>query len=190
MMQGVVDKREGPCVVSYIPVMFMTREDLLEHINAHGKELLDIGTGQLSIIAARDFDCRVTCVDISQVAVEESRDDAADKGLSDRIRYERADGANLPFEDNSFDIAVSWNAMHHIPVERREMYVRELCRTARETVAIADFSRPKFERIHGDSDYDFVDFDLVEQMLADCGKVERLQGDEETDGVVVAVGDH
>lgn len=165
----------------------MTREDLLERIDAHGKELLDIGTGQLSIIAARDFDCRVTCVDISQVAVEESRDRATEMGLSDRLSYRRADGADLPFEDDSFDSAVSWNAMHHVPADRREMLVGELCRTARETVAIADFSRPKFERIHGDSDYDFVDFEIVERMVADCGEVERLEGDGEETGIVVKV---
>ncbi|MFO7946048.1 MAG: class I SAM-dependent methyltransferase [Armatimonadota bacterium] len=167
----------------------MTREELLELAGAYDKALLDIGTGQLAVTAARDFGCRVTCVDISQVAVEEARKRAEEMGLSDRLHYRRADGADLPFEDNTFDIAVSWCAMHHIPPGRREAFITELCRTARETVAIADFSPPRFEHVHGGGDYTIVDFDAVAEILQQFGALTRIPGDDETNAVVLTMNE-
>jgi ubiquinone/menaquinone biosynthesis C-methylase UbiE len=164
---------------------FVTREDVLEAIEADGKRLLDVGTGELAIIAARDFGCDVTCVDISESAIESAREKAAEMGLADRLHYEHADSADLPFDDGSFDLAVSWNAMHHIPLERREMVLSELCRAAREAVAIADFTPAKFERIHGGSDYAVVDFTRVSGRLGGCGDVIALDGDDEQMGAMV-----
>ncbi|MFP3903543.1 MAG: class I SAM-dependent methyltransferase [Armatimonadota bacterium] len=167
----------------------MTREELLELAGAYDKALVDIGTGQLAVVAARDFGCRVICVDISQVAVEEARDRAEEMGLSERLHYRQADGADLPFEDNSFDIAVSWCAMHHIPPDQRQAFITELCRTARETVAIADFSAPRFEQVHGGSDYTIVDFDAVAAILQNFGPLTRLPADDETQAIILRMQD-
>ena len=46
------------------------------------------------------------------------------------------DGLNLPFEDNSFELVVSVDALEHIPSNSRERFLRELCRVSRKGVFI------------------------------------------------------
>ena len=46
------------------------------------------------------------------------------------------DGLNLPFEDNSFELVVSVDALEHIPADSREQFLKELCRVTRKGLFI------------------------------------------------------
>ena len=89
------------------------REEILKHSGLRGKHILDIGAGPLSIIAARDFNCRVTNIDISESALRDAKRDAESEGVADRITYELGDATSLRYADASFDAVISYGALHH-----------------------------------------------------------------------------
>ncbi len=149
----------------------MQREELLEKAKARGKALLDVGAGPLAIIAARDFDCRVTCVDISAAEVRQAENRVGEMGLAGKLRYEVGDGADLPYPDRSFATATSYCTMHHVPPQRRRDYVAELARVASECVVIADFGTERFNQVHSDGQCTQVDMNAVEEQLQDYGEV-------------------
>jgi ubiquinone/menaquinone biosynthesis C-methylase UbiE len=67
---------------------------------------LDLGTGTgaaARAIARRFPDCDVVGVDLAPGMVEEARR-VLPPELADRVRFERADGAGLPFGDGAFDL--------------------------------------------------------------------------------------
>lgn len=59
--------------------------------------------------------------------------DLIDSGIDG---YVRGDGTNLPFKDNSFDIAVSSDVFEHVPSERRNAFVDNLTRVAASFVIL------------------------------------------------------
>jgi SAM-dependent methyltransferase len=65
---------------------------------------LGTGTGAGALAIARRFPgCDVVGVDLASGMVEEARRLLPDD-LADRVRFEQADGAALPFEDDAFDL--------------------------------------------------------------------------------------
>lgn len=84
-------------------------------------EALDVGTGQGALavgLAARATGARVTGVDLwaadweySQAACERN---ARAMGVGDRVRFERASAAALPFADASMDAVVSHFVFHEV----------------------------------------------------------------------------
>lgn len=77
--------------------------------------------------------------------------------------YVRASGTELPFPDKSFGIAVSIDALEHVPPAGRDKFIAELCRVSRcfvilaapfasESVRAAD--RAVFEFIRAQSNYE------------------------------------
>lgn len=79
--------------------------------------ILDAGTGPGYLpveIVKRAPGLEIIGIDISPAMVEIARKNAENKGLSDRsVRFQRADAANLPFEDGYFDLVVSTLSLHH-----------------------------------------------------------------------------
>ncbi|MFH1771817.1 MAG: methyltransferase domain-containing protein [Candidatus Omnitrophota bacterium] len=110
-----------------------------------GVSILDIGCGpgQIPIdIAKRLADCKVTAVDISSNMLEVARNNAKVAGVLDRVSFKLADGNKLGFADNSFDIVMCSNMLHH----QKNPYalLSEMKRTVNKggVIVIVDIVRP------------------------------------------------
>ncbi|MBN1762169.1 MAG: class I SAM-dependent methyltransferase [Methanomicrobia archaeon] len=78
--------------------------------------ILDIGTGPgylLIEIAARAPGLELDGIDLSPAMVKIARKNAAKKGVADHVRFQRANAADLPFDDGSFDLILSTLSFHH-----------------------------------------------------------------------------
>ena len=128
--------------------------------------VLEIGTGKgrfLVELAKRVP--RVVTVDPDAAEQRFARLTAAHAGLSQRIRFVVADGADLPFADASFDAVLSMNALHHI--RDLNSVLDEILRVVKPDgkIVLADFDAHGFlifdrihrqeRRIHVRTEYDF-----------------------------------
>ncbi len=78
--------------------------------------ILDVGTGPGYLpleIALRAPGLTIDGVDLSHGMVAIARKNTAKHGVDDRVSFHRADAAELPFEDNSFDLVISTLSFHH-----------------------------------------------------------------------------
>ncbi|HXQ52116.1 MAG TPA: class I SAM-dependent methyltransferase [Stellaceae bacterium] len=93
-----------------------------------GRNVLEIGCGMGAMAAnwAASGAC-VTAVDLTPVAIEQTRRRFALAGLDGDIR--QADARRLPFPDQHFDYVYSWGVLHHSPDLSRS--VAELVRVLR-----------------------------------------------------------
>jgi len=87
------------------------RELVVEHAVRTGNRVLDCGagTGSTGLLAAEKAgpDGRVTLFDLSDGMLVMARQKAEKAGLSGRIDFRSGDMHRLPFEDGSFDVALS-----------------------------------------------------------------------------------
>jgi SAM-dependent methyltransferase len=88
-------------------------------------KVLDVGDSS-GYLGEFDAGLRAICLDVSMGA----------DPLPGAVRV-TGDGAALPFPDRSFDAVVSSDALEHVPPDRREAFLEELCRVARTVVAVA-----------------------------------------------------
>ena len=152
---------------------FPDRAETLQIAKLENKTLLDIGIGPLSIIAARDFNCRVTNIDISAEALREAAMEVKRQGLEQKISLEQEDAAYLPYPDRAFHTVISYGALHHNLPEKRERIIREAYRVAEKQIIIAELTKAGFGQVHGSSGFTVVDLNWLEGILNSLGKVER-----------------
>jgi ubiquinone/menaquinone biosynthesis C-methylase UbiE len=98
---------------------------LRELLDLPGRRILDIGCGDGSLV--RFFaktGAHATGVDISADVLARAR---AAQPVADES-FTEARGESLPFPDASFDIAVYFNALHHVPVAVQAKALREAAR--------------------------------------------------------------
>ena len=87
---------------------------------------LACGTGNAAITAARRG-ARVTGVDVTPSLLEAARENAAVAGVD--VDWREGDVANLPFEDDAFDVTIS--CVGHVFAEPPDATARELLRVTR-----------------------------------------------------------
>jgi ubiquinone/menaquinone biosynthesis C-methylase UbiE len=136
-----------------------------------GARVLDFGAGTcwMSRVLAL-LRCEVTAVDVSRKALEVGerliRSDALGDQLS--VEFVPLDGPELPFEDESFDRVVCFDALHHVPNQHGA--IREFARVLRNGgIAALHEPGPTHSR-SSQSQYEMRMYDVVE---ADV-HVERL----------------
>lgn len=93
-----------------------------------GMQVLDLGAGigGPSRVLASRYDARVTALDLTPALCEANRELNELVGLSGRIEVVEGDALALPFEDASFDRAISIHASMNI--ERKRKMYREIRR--------------------------------------------------------------
>jgi ubiquinone/menaquinone biosynthesis C-methylase UbiE len=89
--------------------------------------ILDIGCAKGFLL--HDFKelmpkCTVAGIDVSTYAIENSMD-----SVKPFLRV--ASGDNLPYPDKSFDLVISINSIHNLPIERLKTSLREITRVCR-----------------------------------------------------------
>jgi len=78
--------------------------------------ILDVGTGPGYLpveIAKRAPNLELVGIDLSPAMVAIATKNAEKREVSDRVRVQRANAADLPFEDGYFDLVVSTLSLHH-----------------------------------------------------------------------------
>jgi len=155
---------------------FPDRAEILRIARLENKTLLDIGTGPLSIIAARDFNCRVTNIDISAETLREAATEVKREGLEHKISLEQVDAADLPYPDRAFHTVIIYGALHHNLPDVRERIIREAYRVAEKQIIIAELTEAGFGQVHGSSGFTAVDLGWLEGILNSLGRVERYSG--------------
>lgn len=79
--------------------------------------VLDIGTGSgrlaIELAKVKNCDFDIVAVDISGNMIRKARENARRAGVEDRIKFFVGTAAALPFDDNSFDIVISYASLHH-----------------------------------------------------------------------------
>lgn len=91
---------------------------VLDRFDIKGRDVLDIGCGSggITLHIARRFSPRtITGFDVEKPVITEATRRAREAGLSDRVFFVQAAPGRLPFEDASFDMVFSKDAMVHIP---------------------------------------------------------------------------
>ncbi len=82
-----------------------------------GDRILDVGCGNgtPAIRLAQACDVEVVGISVSERQVARANERVASLGLADRVRFERVDAMNMPFEAESFDGAWAIESMFHMP---------------------------------------------------------------------------
>jgi demethylmenaquinone methyltransferase/2-methoxy-6-polyprenyl-1,4-benzoquinol methylase len=90
------------------------------------------GTGDLAIELAKDAnpETEITAADFCEPMLEAAKNKAAAIGLENRIRFEVADAAALPFEDSYFDVIGIAFGFRNLTFKnpKREQYLKEIYR--------------------------------------------------------------
>jgi ubiquinone/menaquinone biosynthesis C-methylase UbiE len=93
--------------------------DLASRVGAGGRDVLEIGAGTgvltRALIAALPPDTAITAIDLNQAML----DRAAAADTARRVEWRRADAAELPFPDRSFDSVVCQFTAMFFPDKRR-----------------------------------------------------------------------
>jgi ubiquinone/menaquinone biosynthesis C-methylase UbiE len=71
------------------------------------------GFGAMNIVLAHRFaDSEIVGIDLSDPLLRLANQSARAAGLDDRVRFEKADVHRIPYDDDSFDVAINTNMVH------------------------------------------------------------------------------
>jgi len=77
--------------------------------------IIDIGCGFGAtnlVLAKRLVDSEIVGIDLSEPLLRLARRAAEAANVGERVRYEKADVHQIPYEDNSFDVVINVNMVH------------------------------------------------------------------------------
>lgn len=154
------------------------------HWDEHG-QVLDIGTGNgpLAILVATKYpEAQVTGIDYWGAAWEYSQQvceqNAAAMGVGERTRFQKASASKLPFDNGTFDAAISHFVFHEVAdaADKRDV-IREALRVIRKGGAFAFQDMFLDKALYGDIDTllsTIRSWGVEEVQLVDTGKTLNL----------------
>jgi len=89
--------------------------DRLASRGFHGGKIIDAGCGfgAMNIVLAHRFvDSEIVGIDLSDPLLRLANQSAQAADLGDRVRFEKADVHQIPYDDDTFDVAISTNMVH------------------------------------------------------------------------------
>jgi SAM-dependent methyltransferase len=103
---------------------------------AQGGRVLDYGCGAgvYAGLHAAKLGYEVTAIDISPVAIERARAEAAKLGVADRIDFQVMNAESLKFPDGNFDMICGTGVIHHLELDAS---LRECARVVRPDGRVA-----------------------------------------------------
>ncbi len=90
---------------------------IVENVNLAGKDVLDIGVGiggPACLLVEKHGAARVTGIDVEDTVLKKAAQTVLRRGLQDRVFLKRVEPGPLPFDDESFDVVFSKDAIIHI----------------------------------------------------------------------------
>ncbi|MFY0671805.1 MAG: bifunctional demethylmenaquinone methyltransferase/2-methoxy-6-polyprenyl-1,4-benzoquinol methylase UbiE [Bacteroidia bacterium] len=113
--------------------------------NSNPQRILDVatGTGDFAIEAKKKFkNAKITGIDISNGMLEVGREKMKKRGLEE-IDMIQADSAQIPFEDNTFDVAIVAFGVRNYEVLLDGL--TDMCRVLKPggEIVVLEFSKPK-----------------------------------------------
>jgi ubiquinone/menaquinone biosynthesis C-methylase UbiE len=134
---------------------------VIDHLNwNHRGQVLDIGTGNAPLailLATNNPDAQVTGIDYWGIGWEYSQQvceqNAAATGVAERTRFQKASASKLPFDDGTFDAAISHFVFHEVAdaPDKRDV-IREALRVIRKGGAFAFQDMFLDQDLYGDMD--------------------------------------
>jgi ubiquinone/menaquinone biosynthesis C-methylase UbiE len=105
----------------------------LEKLKDGFRDVIDIGCGNgkrlLQIV--EEFNINGVGIDKSSSRISSAKSEAIKRGVADNIRFYAQIAEKLDFEDNSFDVAVSFFCIHEL--DDQVCGLKEICRILRKT---------------------------------------------------------
>lgn len=94
--------------------------------------VLDVGCGpgSTACLIAEQYGARVHGIDISEVMIAKAEERARRQGLLERVKFQVADVFQLPFEDDTFDVALVESVLIPLPGDKKEA-LAEMIRVVR-----------------------------------------------------------
>lgn len=123
---GIYDDNETDIMTASLKtVKTMTRQ--LNNITPSSK-ILDIGAGYggAARYLAKEFNCRIDCLNLSKKQNKRNEEKNKELGLQDRIKVFYGNFEELPFEDNTYDIVWSEDAILHSG--QKKQVIKEVAR--------------------------------------------------------------
>lgn len=95
-----------------------------------GARVLDLGcgVGKPAVRLARAAEVEIVGITVSRDQVEQANDRARQERLAERVRFEVADGTDMPFADDSFDAVMAFESIQHMD---RDEVLRDVGRVLR-----------------------------------------------------------
>jgi len=96
----------------------MFGQEYVRKLSSHGFQkgrIIDIGCGFGAtnlVLAKRFVDSEIVGVDLSEPLLRLARQATEAAHTGERVRFEKADVHQLPYEDNSFDVVINVNMVH------------------------------------------------------------------------------
>lgn len=114
--------------------------ELIKELDLKGKNVIDVGcgTGALSLLAIERGTSKIVCGDVSDFMLSQCQAKAKAQGYGTcQFEVRQLDGESIPFDDNSFDLAISSMVLGLVP--NQEKLVAEMARVTKPggTVALA-----------------------------------------------------
>jgi len=117
------------------------RNKALKFAKIRNKKILDMGTGKgyVAILAAKNFNCDVTTIDISKEKIKIAKENAKKEKVFDKIKFKEGNAIKTPFLKNSFDAVISFNALHHTKKNFKKV-IAEMFRVSKNKVIITELN--------------------------------------------------